>query len=205
MEIVPPTPESIARAARILEAGGVVAYPEEAVYGLAADPFNPAALDKLFAIKRRDPEKPVLLVVSSLDQLSLLVADLSPRAAALAAEFWPGPLSLLLLPLEATPEAIAGADGRVCIRVTASPVATALCEAFGRAITSTSANLSGRPPATRAGEVPRQGVSLCLDGGDLPPGPVSTVLDPETGVILREGAIRRSAIERALSRGSSGP
>ena len=98
MEIAAPTPQGLAKAAELLHAGEVVAYPTETVYGLGADPFSVEALDSLYRVKRRDPGSPVLLIVSSMEQLDSIVAAISPRAAAYAAAFWPGPLSLLLPP-----------------------------------------------------------------------------------------------------------
>ncbi len=198
MEILPVTPGNVVRAAAALKAGEVVAYPTETVYGLGVDPLNDAALDRLFEVKQRDPANPVLLIVSSPAQLDAISPALSPRAARLANAFWPGPLSMLLPCHARVPARVRGPDGRICVRWTSSSTAQALCQAFGGAVVSTSANLSGRPPATRADDVPRDGVALCLDGGELPPGPVSTVVDPETGRVLREGAIGAEAIARVL-------
>lgn len=198
MDILAPTPESIARAALALKAGDVVAYPTETVYGFGVDPLNESALEKLFRVKQRDPAHPVLLVVASMSQLDALVSGVGPRASALAQAFWPGPLSMLFPPRSAVPASLRGSDGRICVRQTSSTIAASLCEAFGGAIVSTSANLSGQPPATRAQDVPTQGVAICIDGGTLPPGPVSTVFDPDTGRILRQGAVSAEEIAHVL-------
>ncbi|MFM1919064.1 MAG: hypothetical protein RLZZ303_698 [Candidatus Hydrogenedentota bacterium] len=197
--ILEPTPDALREAAKVLRDGGVVAYPTETVYGLAADPFNPEALRRLFAIKQRSDTKPVLLIVSSEEQLELVAAPLSDRAERCIHAFWPGPVSLVLSALEELPPEIAS-QGKVCVRCTAHEVAAGLCAAFGAPVTSTSANLSGQPPATTAKAACLPGVDLVLDGGDLPPFTPSTVYDPDARLILRDGAVGvdelRALVER---------
>lgn len=197
--ILEPTPEALRQAARILREGGVVAYPTETVYGLAADPFNPEALSRLFAIKRRSSAKPVLLIISSEDQLELVAAPLSGRAERCVHAFWPGPVSLVVDALEELPPQIAP-QGKVCVRCTAHEVAAGLCTAFGAPLTSTSANLSGLPPATSAQAACLPGVDLVLDGGDLPPFTPSTVYDPDARLILREGAVCADELRALVER-----
>ncbi len=204
MEILPPTPANLRRAADALRAGEVVAYPTETVYGLGVDPFNSAALDRLYAVKKRDERNPVLLIVSSLEQLRPLIGELSERACVYAKAFWPGPLSMVLPTVKGVPGVLLGPDRKVCVRWTSGKIAAALCEAFGGAIVSTSANISGRAPARSAREVPNEGVVICIDGGVLTEGPASTVFDPETGEVLRAGAISGEAIAR-VGEGRSGP
>jgi len=196
MEILLPTAANLPRAAEALRAGEVVAYPTETVYGLGVDPFNDAALDRLYRVKRRDPQHAVLLIVGNLDHVAALAAPLSATASAYADAFWPGPLSLLLPPAFGVPPALLGPDGEICLRWTSHPVAAALCNAFGGAVVSTSANLSGQPPARRAADVPEHGVAICIDGGELGSGPASTVFEPESGRIVREGAISHDALAR---------
>jgi len=196
MEILPATAANICRAAEALRAGEVVAYPTETVYGFGVDPFNEAALAKLYAIKQRDPRNPVLLIVSDRKQLAPIVTDLDAAALAYADAFWPGPLSMLLRAAAKVPESLLGSSAKICVRVTSHPIAAALCEAFGGAIVSTSANLSAQPPARRAAEVPGAGVAVCIEVGEVGGGIASTILDPETGAILREGSITLDAIAR---------
>lgn len=195
MEMWPPTPEGIHRAADALRRGEIVAYPTETVYGLGVDPFNEDAIRRLFELKGRDPSNPVLLIVAGRRQLDDLVGQMSPKAAAYAEAFWPGPLSMLFPISRLVPKALCGEDGRICVRWTASVVAADLCYAFGSAIVSTSANLAGGEPARKPQDVPSEGVSICLDGGELPLSAPSTVLEPESGAILREGAIGRDRIQ----------
>jgi L-threonylcarbamoyladenylate synthase len=189
-----PSPENLNRVADALRSGAVAACPTDTVYGLAADPFNEAALDALFRAKGRDDGKPVLLVVGSLDQIPLVAKHMDARALACARAFWPGPLSLVLPAVGGLPQRITGAGGKVCVRCPACPVARALCLAFGGPLTSTSANLSGMPPASSLAGVRLEGVELGIDGGILGGGPPSTVFDPETGQLLREGAIPAAAL-----------
>ncbi len=196
MEILPATDANLRRAVDALRAGDVIAYPTETVYGLGVDPFNAEALARLYAIKRRDPGNPVLLVVSNLRQLSPLTPAMNQAAKAYAAAFWPGPLSLLLDAAKGLPESLLGPGGKVCVRLTSCAIAAALCEAFGGAIVSTSANVSGEPAARRAADVPQTGVAICIEGGELKAGPASTVLDPATRTILREGAVSKEDIGR---------
>lgn len=189
MEIAAPTPEGIAKAAGLLRAGEVVAYPTETVYGLGVDPFCEDALRSLYRVKRRDPGAPVLLIVSRMEQLESIVAEVSLRAAAYAEAFWPGPLSLLFPQAPGLPEALSGNRARVCIRWTSCAIAASLCDAFGAAIVSTSANASGEAPAMSPDEIEAMGITLCLDGGRLDASLPSTVLDPDTGEVIREGAV----------------
>lgn len=189
MKIAAPTPEGIAKAAGLIRAGEIVAYPTETVYGFGVDPFSEDALRALYRVKGRDPNSPVLLIVSKMEQLDSVVSDVSPRAAAYAAAFWPGPLSLLFPRAPGLPEALSGDGARVCVRWTSCGIAVSLCEAFGGAIVSTSANASGEAPAMSPGEIDSIGIALCLDGGRLEASPPSTVLDPDTGEVIREGAV----------------
>lgn len=199
MEILAPSPVNLRRAAEALRAGEVIAYPTETVYGLGVDPFNAVALDLLYAIKRRDEGNPVLLIVSSLDQLRPLVAPLSASAQAYANAFWPGPLSMVLPAAAGVLASLRAREGKVCVRWTSCEVAAALCEAFGGAIVSTSANISGQAPARSVNEVPAEGVAMCIDGGVLADGPASTVLDPESREVLRAGAVSSEALARIRS------
>ncbi len=194
MEIAASTPEGIAKAAGFLRAGEIVAYPTETVYGFGVDPFCEDALRSLYRVKRRDPKNPVLLIVSKMEQLESIVAEVSPRAAAYTAAFWPGPLSLLFPKATGLPESLSGDGARVCVRWTSCAIAASLCEAFGGAIVSTSANPSGEAPAMSPGEIDPVGIALCLDGGRLEASPPSTVLDPDTGEVIREGAVTRAQL-----------
>ena len=189
MKQVPSTGEGLRSAAEAIRAGEVVAYPTETMYGLGVDPFAEAAVRRLFDVKGRSLDRPLLLIVADLDQLGRVAAEVSPAALAYAEEYWPGPLSMLFPKSAALPDLVTGGRGKVCVRCPASAVARDLCRAFGNAITSTSANRSGAPPARSAHQVDLPDVALVIGGATLPVNPPSTVFDPETGDVLREGMI----------------
>lgn len=189
--------EGIFEALRILASDGVVAYPTETVYGLAVHPFSEAALDALFRVKQREEGRPVLLIVSDAGQVSALARAVPERARACMNAFWPGPLSLLLPGLPALPKRLLDAAGRCCVRCPGNDIARELCRQWGGPLTSTSANLSGRPPAVTAEEAALPGVALALQGEGLAVRLPSTVYDPETGTVLREGEITAEMIARA--------
>ncbi len=194
MRLVLPTDEGIAEAASLIRAGEVVAYPTETVYGLAVDPFSTAAIQKLFAVKGRNESNPVLLIAANLDQVEQVVDRISAAAQKCIDRFWPGPLGLVLPKAASVPTAVCAGGPKVCVRVTASQTARALCLAVGHPITSTSANRSGAPPARTASAIDLNGVSLCVDGGDLALSLPSTVFDPDARVIIRAGAVPASAL-----------
>lgn len=194
MRVVPATPQGIEEAATAIRAGQVVAYPTETVYGLGVDPFSEAAVERLFEAKSRERANPVLLIVADDDQLRTVVAHVSAAAAACAQAFWPGPLSILFPKSERLAASLTAGHDKVGVRRTACATAAALCKAAGGAITSSSANVAGQAPARSAAEVDLPGIAVCVDGGALPPGPPSTVFDPDTGVVLREGAITEAQL-----------
>jgi len=194
MRVVPATPQGIEEAAAAIRAGQVVAYPTETVYGLGVDPFSEAAVERLFEVKSRERANPVLLIVADDDQLRTVVARVSTAAAACAEAFWPGPLSILFPKSERLAPSLTAGHDKVCVRRTACAMAAALCRAAGGAITSSSANVAGRAPARSAAEVDLPGIAVCVDGGTLAPGPPSTVFDPDTGAVLREGAITEAEL-----------
>lgn len=196
--ILPPSTVSYAEAARVLRDGGVVAHPTESVYGLAVDPFSETALRRLFTVKGRPETNPVLVIISSPVQLAGLVDSLTPEAEALMARFWPGPLSLVLPRAKGIPDALTAGSELVCVRCSSHPMARALCDAFGGPITSTSANLSGQPPANTIAGAMLPGVDVGIHGGTLPPAAPSTIYNPATGQVLRLGPISVEDLDAAL-------
>jgi len=199
MRVVRPTAEGVEAAAAAIRAGQVVAYPTETVYGLGVDPFSAAAVERLFQVKARERGNPVLVIVAGEEQLDAVVADVSGPATACMKAFWPGPLSLLFPKSERLPAAVTAGKDRVCVRRTSCPTAAALCRAAGGAITSSSANVSGRAPARSVDELSVPGVALCVDGGTLPTAPPSTVFDPDSGAVLREGAVSEAELRAVLA------
>ncbi len=134
-------------AVRHLERGGVIAYPTEAVYGLGCDPRNEAAVREILALKARPPEKGMILIAARFAQLLPFVQMPSAEILAQILPTWPGPVTWLLPAAPGVPEWLRGNHPTLAVRVTAHPVAAALCSAFGSPLVSTSANPSDRPPA----------------------------------------------------------
>lgn len=194
MKIVQPTAEGTAIAVEALRHGEIVAYPTETVYGLGVDPISPQALDKLYALKGRGRAKPMLVVIADQAQLRSIVETIPPQCIAYIEAYWPGPLSMLFPMASELPTILGDPGGRICVRCTAFPAAQALCRAFGGALVSTSANLSGKGPARTLDEVPSEKVSVGIDGGTLEASLPSTVFDPVAGLVLREGVIAESEL-----------
>lgn len=167
-----------------LEAGGVIAYPTCTVYGFGTA-VDHESVEALVKLKRRPPSKPFLLLIAGSAMLDRLGLVLTPLASRLAARFWPGPLTLVLPGGEKrVPARLRGPEGGVAVRWTPHPGLQGLLLAYGDAITSTSANRPGVPPASTAAEIVSQWPDainraqlLVLDGGRLPPSPPSTVVD----------------------------
>jgi L-threonylcarbamoyladenylate synthase len=198
------TAEALAKACDTLRAGGVVAFPTETYYGLAVDPFNPVALARLFALKGRSADKPVLLIVDDPSQLAALVAEIPPLFVLLMQRFWPGPLTLVFPGVPSLPEMLTGQSATIGVRVSSHPVARQFVRAYGRPITATSANFSGHPAAVTASEVREQlgpELDMILDGGETPGGQGSTLLGYQEGKVrlLRAGVIPFSRIEAILA------
>ena len=138
------------RAVMTLRAGGVVAYPTESVYGLGCDPWNRAAVARVFALKRRPARKRCIVIAAVASQLERLVDVRDRRFSEFASRCWPGPVTLVAPASEEAPAWLVNADGTVATRVTDHPVARGLCASLGGPLISTSATRDGRPPARDA-------------------------------------------------------
>lgn len=191
------------RARLEIYAGGIVAYPTETFFGLGVNALDTKAVEKLFILKGRDRKKAMPTLLPSRDSLDRWARHVTPLARKLMEAFWPGPLTLLLTARPGLPAPLVGQDGTLGVRETRLRWVQDWVAACGTLVTSTSANRSGRPPATRAGQVSRTfglGVDLILDAkGCTLHGP-STVVDVrrKRPVIVREGAIARKDILEAL-------
>jgi L-threonylcarbamoyladenylate synthase len=189
----------IEKASQIILRGGVVAFPTETFYGLGADVLDLEALQKVFQIKRREENKPLLLLVADQTWLPELVKRIPPAAEQLIEKFWPGPLTLVFQASPHLPTILTANTGRIGLRISSHPVAQALVQAVGRAITATSANVAGQPSASLASEVSQalgKRVDAILDGGKTAGGLGSTVLDV-SGVlpkIIRQGTVSRTEL-----------
>jgi L-threonylcarbamoyladenylate synthase len=195
----------VERAAAALRRGGVVAYPTETFYGLGALASDRAALARLAAAKLRPDGKPLPLVAADLDQVATVVPALEPLAAALAAEFWPGPLTLVLPAAPGLAPEITAGTGTVAVRVPGSEVARLLARLAGGPIVSTSANLSGEPPPASPADLSpalRARLDDVLDAGPAPGGLASTIVAVDRGAVslLREGPVPFETVRRRAGR-----
>ena len=191
----------------ILQGGGVVALPTDTFYCLAACAIDVEAALRIFEIKRRRATSAVPLLIAEPSDVMKYAVDLTEMqqtaVSALGFEFWPGALSLVLKRSPGTPSLLSGGGDTIALRVPDAPTAREVVRRLGAPVTGTSANLTGRPPATTAGEV-RDAlgtvVDAIVDGGKSPGGPPSTVLDLTTPEprILRAGPISRTDLDEAL-------
>ena len=177
-----------------LRSGGVVAFPTETFYGLAVDPRLTFAVTKLFELKGRLPDRPIPLIAASMQQVIERVGTITPLAKRLAVRGWPGPLTLIIPASAELSTDIHLSTGRVAVRVPDDSIARGLASQAGHAITSTSANLSGKAPASTADSVVAafgEEIDVLIDAGPTPGGLPSTIVDA-TGsnpVLVRAGAI----------------
>jgi L-threonylcarbamoyladenylate synthase len=189
-----PDRRALVGAAALVRAGGVVAYPTDTLYGLAADPGNAAAMAQLYRIKGRPVELAIPLIASGIPQIEAAGGVLDPLARRLAAAFWPGPLTIVLPAWPGLDARVHAGLGTVAVRVPDHAVARMLAEACGWPITSTSANVSGEPATRVPGDVRASlGASLdaLVDAGLSPGGAPSTIVDLAGGAprLVRAGAV----------------
>lgn len=190
----------IEQAISILKRGGLVAFPTDTLYGLAAHPFIESAVRRLYHAKGRPDSKPVPLLLSSPDDLSLVSDQAGGLAHALASAFWPGALTLVVRCRPDIPGLVNGWGATVAVRVPDHPVPRELCTILGAPITGTSANLGGGPNPITADDVASQldgKIDLIIDRGPCPGALPSTIIDVsgDSPALLREGVISRTAIE----------
>ena len=183
----------LAVAAEALRRGGLVAFPTETFYGLAADPRNAAAVEAAYQLKGRPATVAMPLIAADLQQLADLVGRLSPLILRLAEMWWPGPLSIVMPAWAGLSPALLQ-DGTVAVRVSGLPSACALARVFGHPVTATSANPSGLPAACDPDVVAASlghGVAVLLDGGLTPGGLPSTIVDAtgDRPRLVRAGAL----------------
>jgi L-threonylcarbamoyladenylate synthase len=203
MSLVPDS--EIARAAAILRAGGLVAFPTETVYGLGADACSPAALGRMFAAKGRPSDHPVIVHLRTGEDLTRWSRDIPAVAQRLAEHFWPGPLTLVLRRAAGVLDAVTGGQETVGLRTPSHPIAQRLLKAFGGGIAAPSANRFGRVSPTTAQHVRDElgdAVDMVLDGGACEVGIESTIVDLSTGapVLLRPGRIGAAELEAVMGR-----
>jgi len=192
-----------AEARRVLGSGGVLALPTETFYALAVNPLDEAALDRLFALKARPPEKPVLVLISGPEELSQVAREVPEAAARLLAAFWPGPLTLILPARPGLPARLTGGTGTIGVRQPRQPLVCRLLAALEGPVTGTSANRSGQEPLTAASRVAREfgtAVDLILDAGPCPGGLPSTIVDVTVSPprLVRTGALAAATLKELI-------
>ena len=197
-------PKKIHIVADILAGGGVVVYPTDTFYGLGVNCFSPVAVQRAYRLKKRDRSKPLSVVISNTKMLRFVAVDIPPVFAALRAEFWPGPLTLILRASPLVPAVLLGSNKTIGVRIPAFPWLRRMIRTAGFPITATSANLSGEKEMTSAEQaIPIfwGKVDVIVDGGQVHGRLPSTVLDLTTKnpALIREGAIPSSRLEKYLT------
>lgn len=188
----------------VLDSSGVIGFPTDTFYGLGANPFDLAAIDKIFTIKSRDRGKPILLLIGESGQLSQLVKKVSKEAENLINAFWPGPLTLLFESACGLPSNLLGNGTTIGVRFPNSQVAGQLMRKTGKPITATSANISGGMECRSGNELLNtlgDKLDLILDGGESSGGKPSTIVDTSCfpPKIIRDGEVEREKIESVLN------
>jgi L-threonylcarbamoyladenylate synthase len=204
------TPEVslIKYAADQIRAGEVLGMPTDTFYGLAADPFNLRAVDRVYDIKTRSRHKPLSLLIENVDQAEELAKPLPEEFYALARKFWPGPLTIIVKAGSRLPLKVTANTGNVALRVPNAKIPLAVVSAAAIPITATSANLSGASECTSADQVRMQlheSLSIIVDGGPSPRDVASTIVDltddGDRWRVIREGAIPAEEISRFFAQG----
>lgn len=198
-------PDNVQLAADILKAGGLVAFPTDTVYGVAAHGFLPEAIQRLYMAKERPHTKAIALLLADAGDLHRIARNIPEGTLLLAERFWPGALTLIVPRADNLPPILTAGGDTVAVRMPDHPVALSVIATAGAPLATTSANLSGGPDPITAGDVMRDlggRIELILDGGACPGGVPSTVLDltTEPPVIRRVGPISREMLERTIAR-----
>ena len=194
-----PEPRIIAQAADAIDKGGVIVCPTQGLYGLAADAFNANAVQRVYRIKGRAQDKPLLVLISDTDDVKRVAQPPSPVAHYLMNAFWPGKVTFVLSARQGLAAGLTAGGNTIGIRQTAHPVAADLVKAVGRPLTGTSANISGAGGCARVSDIDPsliEAVDLVLDCGPLAGGQGSTIVDisGRQPVILRQGAVKGQEI-----------
>ena len=205
---VDPEPSLIRYAADQIRAGQVLGMPTDTFYGLAADPLNLRAVERVYEIKSRFRHKPLSLLIDGIDQAEELAKPLPEEFYRLARKFWPGPLTLIVRAASGLPLKVTANTGNVALRMPAANIPLAVIKAAGLPITATSANLSGASECTTAIAVRDQlqdRISIIVDGGTSPREIASTIVDltdeEARWRVIREGAIPTQEISEYFAQG----
>jgi L-threonylcarbamoyladenylate synthase len=195
--------ETRARAAQVIDAGGVIAFRTDTFYGLGADPFNLDAINRVNSLKGRDGGKPILVIISDIIQAERFIINKSDLFDAVIERHWPGALTIVVKAKPEVPSELTAGSGTVGLRLPDDEEVRSFIRACGGALTATSANLAGEPPAQTAEDVAHSfpaELDLIVDGGAARGDKPSTVLDvsESNARLIREGAISREELEESL-------
>ena len=198
-----PDIEILKKCASILKSGGLVVFPTETVYGLGADAFNSASVRRVYEIKRRPRDNPLIVHISSFKQLELVVSEIPENAWRLIKSLWPGPLTVVLKKSERVPDVVTAGLPKVGVRMPAHPVALKLIELAETPVVAPSANISGRPSPTTAEHVIQDlcgKVDVIIDTGETLLGIESTVVDltSDPPTLIRAGPVQVEMLEKLL-------
>ncbi len=200
-----PLMNEIKKAAKTIKSGGIIAFPTETSYGLGASIFYPDTLERIFQIKKRDDDKPLLLLLPDTTHLDILVSHIPKIADEIMRNFWPGPVTLIFPAKIGIPWQITAKTNKVGVRISSNPWALALVKEVGHPITATSANTAGTESCNSAEEV-RENLfdpapDYILDGGKTTGGNPSTIIDVSVDPLrlVRKGAIDIKTIEEKLN------
>lgn len=195
----------IKQAAALIKQGKIVAFPTDTVYGIGADARNSAAVEKIFKAKKRPADRPLSVLIGTVEDIYKYTADVPAGALKLAEKYWPGPLTIILKHNQTFAEAVTAGKDTVGLRIPDNPVALALLQETESPLSTPSANLSGRPSPTKASHVLEDldgAIAAVIDGGDTSTGIESTVIDlsdSKKPLILRPGTISKEEIEETLN------
>lgn len=195
-------PRSVTEAARIIRGGGVVAIPTDTFYGLAADPLNESALDRILRIKSRDEGKGILVLIGDFEMMRLYTGDV-PRGFE-TWQVWPGAVTFLFRANAGLPQLLTAATGRIGLRLPEAPFVPSLCRALGHGLTGTSANRSGEPSARSVQDLApiAAEIDAAIDGGTLHSPAPSTIIDLSgpAPMLIRAGAVDFTDLLRRIPR-----
>ena len=191
--------EGLNEAVKIISKGGIVAFPTESFYGLGVDATNSDAIKRLFRVKKRDPGLPILVFISSIEELPKYAVAIPSKAKKMGEKFWPGGLTMLFKSSPVFPSVLTAGKEKIGIRISGHPLVGALMKALSFPITGTSANISGSPPCVKAEQVKEclgNDLDLILDGGATQGKYPSTLLDVTTDppLMIREGIVKTEKI-----------
>jgi L-threonylcarbamoyladenylate synthase len=194
-----PEDKPLVLAAEVIQAGGLIVYPTETIYGIGSNALHRRGIKRIHALKRRTERRPILVLVPTIESVLPLVQRIPPTGRKFMEAFWPGPLTLVFSASRTLPEELIQGRGTVGIRIPSCTLCLRLLELCECPITSTSANLSGEAPLSSIEEMKKvltPGIDLYLDAGVLPPSKPSTVVDVSEEIprLVREGAVSADAL-----------